>query len=632
MKLMSLFDGSGGFPLAASLCGIEPVYASEVEPYPIAVTKSRFPNMKHLGDVSRIKGAEIEPVDIITFGSPCQDMSVAGKRAGLKHTAVGDEETTRSGLFMEAIRIIKEMRVKTNGIYPRFAVWENVPGAFSSNRGEDFRTVLEEFIRVKEKDAVMPDVPKAGWPYADCYSGNGWSLAYRVFDAQYWGVPQRRRRIYLVADFRGQRAGEILLKPEGLRRNSAQSGTHGQETARCAKNSVGTAIGGVDRYNQSFLSGLAQTLRASGGGDCIPTVLAPVAVYCHQGNGIDRAGKCLTAYSFDSLSSNSMKSKNPHSGCRAVEIAKTLDTGYPDPSKNQGGIAIVEKIILDDQGGQQISVCTDGKSPTLRAEAHGNAPYVINKKTLVYDTRGNGAGETVPTITGDHNNRVTDYTCLAITRCYDIGEARLRTPSEYIEKSPTITARCGTGGNNVPGVVYCLQGNGIDRADTAGCNGKGWKEDTSYTLNTIDKPAVVCAQKSYTEFKDESTLSTLKATGGSYGGGSENIVVKNYIVRRLTPTECARLQGFPSWWGIVNPVENLTDEDYAFWLDVRNTYAEINGKATKEYTREQMLAWYNKLHSDSAEYKMWGNGIALPNALYVMQGIAAEAEIPINLF
>lgn len=632
MKLMSLFDGSGGFPLAASLCGIEPVYAAEVEPYPIAVTKNRFPKMKHLGDVSKVKGGEIEPVDIITFGSPCQDMSIAGKRAGLKHADMGDDETTRSGLFLEAIRIIKEMREATNGVYPRYAIWENVPGAFSSNRGEDFRTVLEEFIRVKEKDAVMPDVPKAGWPYADCYSGNGWSLAYRVFDAQYWGVPQRRRRIYLVADFRGQRAGEILLKPEGLRRNSAQSGTHGQETARCAKNSVGTAIGGVDRYNQSFLSGLAQTLRASGGGDCIPTVLAPVAVYCHQGNGIDRAGKCLTAYSFDSLSSNSMKSKNPHSGCRAVEIAKTLDTGYPDPSKNQGGIAIVEKIILDDQGGQQISVCTDGKSPTLRAEAHGNAPYVINKKTLVYDTRGNGAGETVPTITGDHNNRVTDYTCLAITRCYDIGEARLRTPSEYIEKSPTITARCGTGGNNVPGVVYCLQGNGIDRADTAGCNGKGWKEDTSYTLNTIDKPAVVCAQKSYTEFKDESTLSTLKATGGSYGGGSENIVVKNYIVRRLTPTECARLQGFPSWWGIVNPVENLTDEDYAFWLDVRNTYAEINGKATKEYTREQMLAWYNKLHSDSAEYKMWGNGIALPNALYVMQGIAAEAEIPINLF
>lgn len=447
MKLMSLFDGSGGFPLAASLCGIEPVYAAEVEPYPIAVTKNRFPKMKHLGDVSKVKGGEIEHVDIITFGSPCQDMSIAGKRAGLKHADMGDDETTRSGLFLEAIRIIKEMREATNGVYPRYAIWENVPGAFSSNRGEDFRTVLEEFIRVKEKDAVMPDVPKAGWPYADCYSGNGWSLAYRVFDAQYWGVPQRRRRIYLVADFRGQRAGEILLKPEGLRRNSAQSGTHGQETARCAKNSVGTAIGGVDRYNQSFLPGLAQTLRASGGGDCTPTVLAPVAVYCHQGNG-------------------------------------------------------------------------------------------------------------------------------------------------------------------------------IDRADTAGCNGKGWKEDTSYTLNTIDKPAVVCAQKSYTEFKDESTLPTLKATGGSYGGGSENIVVKNYIVRRLTPTECARLQGFPDLWGYLDKKESFTDEEYKFWLEVRNTYARINNKAVKDYTKAQMLSWYNKLHSDSAEYKMWGNGIALPNALYVMQGIA----------
>lgn len=155
MKLMSLFDGSGGFPLAASLCGIEPVYAAEVEPYPIAVTKNRFPKMKHLGDVSKVKGGEIEPVDIITFGSPCQDMSIAGKRAGLKHADMGDDETTRSGLFLEAIRIIKEMREATNGVYPRYAIWENVPGAFSSNRGEDFRTVLEEFIRVKEKETPL---------------------------------------------------------------------------------------------------------------------------------------------------------------------------------------------------------------------------------------------------------------------------------------------------------------------------------------------------------------------------------------------------------------------------------------------------------------------------------------------
>lgn len=608
MKLMSLFDGSGGFPLAASLCGIEPVYAAEVEPYPIAVTKNRFPKMKHLGDVSKVKGGEIEPVDIITFGSPCQDMSIAGKRAGLKHADMGDDETTRSGLFLEAIRIIKEMREATNGVYPRYAIWENVPGAFSSNRGEDFRTVLEEFIRVKEKDAVMPDVPKAGWPYADCYSGNGWSLAYRVFDAQYWGVPQRRRRIYLVADFRGQRAGEILLKPEGLRRNSAQSGTQGQETARYAKNSVGTAIGGVDRYNQSFLSGLAQTLRASGGGDCTPTVLAPVAVYCHQGNGIDRAGKCLTVYSFDSLSSNSMKSKNPHSGCRAVEIAKTLDTGYPDPSKNQGGIAIVEKIILDDQGGQQISVRTDGKSPTLRAEAHGNAPYVINKKTLVYDTRGNGAGETVPTITGDHNNRITDYTALC---CEAVVYDGANITSPLNKTNPQARDPCHT-----------------ISADTAGCNGKGVCEDKCYTLNTIDRHAVCFPQQAYNKFIQEDIGATLKASGDTYGGGSENLVAEQsfspirYIVRRLTPTECARLQGFPDWWGEIPKKDNLTDDEYTFWLNVRNTYAKINNKTTKEYSKEQMLSWYNKLHSDSSEYKMWGNGIALPNALYVMQGIA----------
>lgn len=495
MKLMSLFDGSGGFPLAASLCGIEPVYAAEVEPYPIAVTKNRFPKMKHLGDVSKVKGGEIEPVDIITFGSPCQDMSIAGKRAGLKHADMGDDETTRSGLFLEAIRIIKEMREATNGVYPRYAIWENVPGAFSSNRGEDFRTVLEEFIRVKEKDAVMPAVSQAGWAYADCISGDGWSIAYRVFDAQYWGVPQRRRRIYLVADFRGECAQEILFKRESLRGYFEAGRTPWQGIAADAQNCVGTAIGGVDRYNQSFLPGLAQTLRA------------------------------------------------PDSGCRAVEIAKTLDTGYPDPSKNQGGIAIVEKIILDDQGGQQISVCTDGKSPTLRAEAHGNAPYVINKKTLVYDTRGNGAGETVPTITGDHNNRITDYTALCC-------EA----------------------------VVY----------------------DGANITSPLNKTNPQAGDPCHTISTDS----------------------RNYIVRRLTPTECARLQGFPDWWGEIPKKDNLTDDEYVFWLNARNTYAKINNKTTKEYSKEQMLSWYNKLHSDSSEYKMWGNGTALPNALYVMQGIA----------
>jgi len=215
MKLMSLFDGSGGFPLAGALSGIIPVMASEVEPYPIAVTRSRFPEMKHIGDVSKINGAEIEPVDVITFGSPCQDLSVAGKRAGL--------EGERSGLFMEAIRIVKEMRGATNGKYPTFILWENVPGAYSSNKGEDFRVVLEEIIKVVEPGATMPPADKGRWPYADVYVGEGWSLAYRTFDAQYWGVPQRRRRIYLVADFRGQRAGEILFERESVRGDLEES-------------------------------------------------------------------------------------------------------------------------------------------------------------------------------------------------------------------------------------------------------------------------------------------------------------------------------------------------------------------------------------------------------------------------
>jgi len=626
MKLMSLFDGSGGFPLAASLCGIEPVYAAEVEPYPIAVTKNRFPKMKHLGDVSKVKGGEIEPVDIITFGSPCQDMSIAGKRAGLKHADMGDDETTRSGLFLEAIRIIKEMREATNGVYPRYAIWENVPGAFSSNRGEDFRTVLEEFIRVKEKDAVMPDVPKAGWPYADCYSGNGWSLAYRVFDAQYWGVPQRRRRIYLVADFRGQRAGEILLKPEGLRRNSAQSGTHGQETARCAKNSVGTAIGGVDRYNQSFLPGLAQTLRASGGGDCIPTVLAPVANAGDNRLAIVQPisdGGCSTLF------------ENHGRDCRykgPLKVAPTVTATYGMGGNNTPFVASVietsETVHCYDIGEARLRTPSEyiEKSPTLRAEAHGNAPYVINKKTLVYDTRGNGAGETVPTITGDHNNRITDYTALC---CEAVVYDGANITSPLNKTNPQAGDPCHTISTDSRNyIVCCLQGNGIDRADTAGCNGKGVCEDKCYTLNTIDRHAVCFPQQAYNKFIQEDIEATLKASGGTYGGGSENLVAEQsfspirYIVRRLTPTECARLQGFPDWWGEIPKKDNLTDDEYTFWLNVRNTYAKINNKTTKEYSKEQMLSWYNKLHSDSSEYKMWGNGIALPNALYVMQGIA----------
>ena len=206
LTLGSLFDGSGGFPLGGLLSGITPVWASEIEPFPIRVTTKRLPFMKHYGDVSRMDGGKIEPVDIITFGSPCQDMSIAGKRAGL--------DGSRSNLFYEAIRIVKEMRCATDGRYPRYIVWENVPGAFSSNKGADFQSVLEEICSVKgyKIDPARPE----RWANAGKIVADDFSLAWRVFDAQYWGVPQRRKRIYLVADFTGGSAGKILFESEGV--------------------------------------------------------------------------------------------------------------------------------------------------------------------------------------------------------------------------------------------------------------------------------------------------------------------------------------------------------------------------------------------------------------------------------
>lgn len=220
MTLGSLFDGAGTIPFAAQLCGIETKWSSEIEKFPKEVTAKRFPNVKQLGDITKINGGEIEPVDIIAGGSPCQDLSVAGKREGL--------DGERSGLFMEQIRIIKEMRNATitrsdEHIRPRYAVWENVPGAFSSNKGEDFRIVLEEFCKVADKTAYVPRPADGKWNACGCIVGDGYSIAWRVLDARFWGVPQRRRRIWLVADFGGERAVEILFKREGLRRSFAES-------------------------------------------------------------------------------------------------------------------------------------------------------------------------------------------------------------------------------------------------------------------------------------------------------------------------------------------------------------------------------------------------------------------------
>ena len=324
MKLGSLFDGSGGFPLAGTLHGIEPVWASEIEAYPLRVTAARFPQMKQLGDVTKIKGAEIEKVDVITFGSPCQDLSVAGAQKGI-------HEGERSSLFFEAVRIIKEMREDDRATgrtdehcRPRFAVWENVPGAFSSNKGHDFQAVLQALCEVADPGVSVPMPEKGKWNKSGHIVGDGYSIAWRVYDAQYWGVPQRRKRIYLIADFASERAGEILFESEGMRRHSAQSGEEGQGTAEDAQGCAGRGCGafsggqgkdagsigyssltsptlkaaasgsnqvpdvvyqntGIGWWNEA---GVAETLRTPCGGD---STKANLVVYALQANGIDRA-------------------------------------------------------------------------------------------------------------------------------------------------------------------------------------------------------------------------------------------------------------------------------------------------------------------------------------------------------
>ena len=460
--LGSLFDGSGGFPLAGQMSGITPIWAAEVEPYPIAVTRSRFPQMMHLGSVTDVHGDKVQPVDVITFGSPCQDLSVAGKRAGI-------HDGQRSNLFFEAIRIIREMREATDGVYPAFAVWENVPGAFSSNKGEDFRCVLEEFVRISAEISV-PRPAGGRWQHSGEIVGDGYSVAWRQLDAQYWGVPQRRKRIYLVADFAGERAGEILFERESLREYPAACGATGQGAAADAPGSAGRSRG-IECLNPWD----CQSKRIYQPDGVYPTLPA-----MESGGAINQA----VMYALDSMSSNSIKSSNPHSG--------------------------------------QNVVC--------------------------YDARGNGAGTCCPTLTGDHENRVTDYTAVTVYR------------------SPKFGANADDG--------------------------------TASTMAARD-------------FKSPRDLVV-----------EHDKPPRKYIVRRLTPTECCRLQGFPDGWGIPDHKDKLSDEELAFWHGVRDTSASIAGKPPKKYSAGSLTKWYNSLHTDSAEYKMWGNGIALPCAAFVLAGIA----------
>lgn len=527
--------------------------------------------MVHLGDITKMSGYTIPPVDVITFGSPCQDLSIAGKRAGM----AGE----RSGLFSEAVRIIREMRYATFGAYPKYAVWENVPGAFSSNKGEDFHAVLQSLCRVIDPDAVIPRPTDARggikWPRAGAVLADHYSLAWRTMDAQHWGVPQRRLRISLVLDLTGGRAGEILFEPESLRGHFAPGVTPGQAAP--------VVVGGcTEDANRAFTLKIRSGCEGGGKGALVQTEKsATLSTLQDQTLFVAEPPR---AYSFDGLASNSMKSSNPHSGCREVEIAKTLDTSLPDPAKNQGGIAIVEPTFCiqgntidraDTAGangtGVKEDVCytlntidrpavafaldcrnmtaNEELSATLQAKDNGGQSLnYINPvaEPLIYDARGNGDGITSPTMTGDHNSRVTDYTSITLQ------------------------------GDTVAGALLARDYKGPGRADSLG--------------RVIAQPVGAGLYNGTLTGDKATTLTTATGQGGANTGPSVIEKIIRWIVRRLTPTECERLQGYPDGW-----------TDLGDWVD-------SNGKAHKA--------------ADTPRYKALGNSIALPQWYYVLGGIA----------
>ena len=484
LTLGSLFDGSGGFPLAGLQVGIEPLWASEVEPYPILVTRKNIPMMKHLGDITKLRGYEIEPVDIITFGSPCQDMSIAGKRVGLRGL--------RSNLFYEAIRIVKEMRWKTNGQYPRFIIWENVLGAFSSNKGEDFRCVLEEIAKVTDKNVSIPKPNK--WQQAGSIVGETYSICWRVLDARYFGVPQRRKRIFLVADFNSDGGGEILFECESVPWDITTCESSQQGITRSTTSSTGTSSEPLMFENHG------QDTRYKGPLEISNTVSS---TYGTGGNN-----QPFVVENFD-VRLTSENTKNVRANIYKTETSRTIDTSGNNPDRNQGGVAIVTKS------------------------------YGISRTTYNQSKKGNMS--------------------------FNIEE----------EQSATMLS---TGPNAVASPVYSTSKN------------------SHHTVATKEEVCPLVAS----DYKDPPTVTDVP-----------------YAVRRLTPLECGRLQGFPDYWCQNLEIKNPTEDDIAFFHEVFETHRVINGKK-KAKTDKQIIKWLQNPYSDTAEYKMWGNGVALPCVIYVM--------------
>ena len=533
--------------------------------------------MVHLGDICKINGAEIEPVWCIIGGSPCQDLSIAGKRAGLAGA--------RSGLFMEQVRIVKEMRAedKRNGragdmVRPRYLVWENVVGAFSSNKGKDFAAVLEEIARIAEPGFSLSGLPeKWKWTKAGAIDGDGWSIAWRTHDAKDWGktirdsrtgdvirlgTPQRRRRISVVADFGGESASEIQFDRESLSGHPAESGAAGEGPAESAESGAGrTGESIAQAYGETgvgYWQNGVQTLRAEGENRpsrpsnvvvCSPhPAVADVTTYCLQGNGIDRADtagcngkgwKADESYTLNTIDRPAVCAEVVCMNPWDAQSARVYDQDGVWHSLNaneNGGMARDSVLCAGFKLGNSEKAHSIGyeeeTSPTLNAECGGNKPAVV---------------------------------ALDMTHACDV----IR---ECGEQVPALQARMGTGGNQVP-LTYQMQAFGDYRQGTtaSSCKQRDFKDSTDLVC------AVDC--RNFREGGEVNGTLQAKESGGQ-SLNLNNTVRQNMVVRRLTPMECERLQGFPDHW-----------TDIGDWTDGK-------GKRHKP--------------SDSPRYKALGNSIALP--------------------
>lgn len=558
----SLFSGSGGFELAGSIFGIRPIWASEIEPFPILVTTKNFPEMKHLGDINKLNGADLEPVTIIAGGSPCQDMSIAGKREGL--------DGSRSNLFREQIRIIKEMRESDRAagrtgtqIRPRYMVWENVPGAFSSNKGKDFQAVLQEIVSITDEESNVPLPPKGKWQTAGCIMGDHFSIAWRVLDAQYWGVPQRRKRIYLVADFGGNTAPKILFEREGLSGNFTKSREAWQRTAGDIK--TGTHKTGTDDVECYDISDRRRVADKS-------------------------------------------------------EVSPTLTTKMGTGGNN------VPIVLENHPQDSRVTIAEDGNVPTLTSRmgtGGGNVPMIMNEVRAV-DQRnlslGNDKSETLHgSGHGSSVGTIIEPMALHITQ----------DPTVFEGKTPCLTQGNPKTGQATVGVAIPIadkatryKGGGSTRNNDGSANGLGIGEPgaPANTLTAADRHGVACfAQQAIGEYEESEKASCLKRRDYK---DSTDLILWEYIIRRLTPLECCRLQGFPDNWAEELGITEPTQEDIDHWREVFRTQMEAMGESKKEKTDNQICKWLKDPESDSAKYKMWGNGIALPCAMFVMEGIA----------